>query len=158
MVSAMDFVGNVRSVQKINIMLPFYAAVEHLSVSYLNLISLPALREAKAGRAYVLLMFFIYLYFTDFCQTSYLNICRTDLQRTCWDGRTTAVDLKLIFRSLGGRCVAKTVGEIAAQYTQLNSRAVLDISARVVHGSILCVTQPIPTQPNPWVNPTHGQL
>jgi len=42
MVSAMDFVGNVRSVQKINIMLPFYAAVEHLSVSYLNLISLPA--------------------------------------------------------------------------------------------------------------------
>ena len=58
MVSAMDFVGNVRSVQKINIMLPFYAAVEHLSVSYLNLISLPALREAPAGRAYVLLMFF----------------------------------------------------------------------------------------------------
>jgi len=157
MVSAMDFVGNVRSVQKINIMLPFYAAVEHLSVSYLNLISLPALREAPAGRAYVLLMFFIYLYFTDFCQTNYLNICRTDLQRTCWDGRTTAVDLKLIFRFLGGRCVAKKCcgrNRSPIHTTEFARRPRhLGQSCPWVH--FVCdPTHPNPTQPmgqpNPW--------
>jgi len=32
------------------------------------------------------------LFFTDFCQTNYLNINRTDLHQCCTDGKTIAVD------------------------------------------------------------------
>jgi len=44
--------------------------------------------------------------FSDFCQTDYLNIYRTDLHEICRIGGTSAVDddLKLLFRFLEGRC------------------------------------------------------
>ena len=35
---------------------------------------------------------FIFLYFSDFCQTNYLNIYWTDLHEICRIGRTLAVD------------------------------------------------------------------
>ena len=40
----------------------------------LQFITPPALREAQAGSACALLMFiFIFLFFSDFCQTNYFN-------------------------------------------------------------------------------------
>jgi len=41
----------------------------------------------------------MFLYFSDFCQTNYLNICVTDLNQICRFGRTLAVDLELFFDS-----------------------------------------------------------
>jgi len=51
-------------------------------------------------------LFIFFVIFNDFCQTNYLNIYRADLRHICRDGRTVAVDegLKLVFRSLKGRC------------------------------------------------------
>ena len=55
----------------------------------------------------LVLLLFYFSYFSDFCQTNYLNTyVRADLHKTCRTGRTLAVDehLKLFFRSLKGRC------------------------------------------------------
>jgi len=43
-------------------------------------------------RAYVLLLFLFKNIFSDFCQTSYLNVYQTDLHDTCSIGRALAVD------------------------------------------------------------------
>jgi len=47
-------------------------------------------------RSYVLLLFLIYLliYFTDFCQTNYLNIYWTDLRKIFRFDRTIVVEVK----------------------------------------------------------------
>jgi len=42
--------------------------------------------------AYFLLMFYLKNIFSDFCQTDYLNIFRTDLLGICRIDRTVAVD------------------------------------------------------------------
>jgi len=47
--------------------------------------------EVQARRAYVLLVFY-FIYFSDFCQTNYLNVYRTDLHEICRIGWTLAVD------------------------------------------------------------------
>jgi len=55
------------------------------------LVSPPALRVAQARRAYVLLMFyFIFYIFSDFCQTNYLNIYPSDVHKIHKIGRTLA--------------------------------------------------------------------
>ena len=55
----------------------------------LLIISPPALRKAQARRAVV---FFVLTFFSNFCQTNYLNIYRTYLHEICMIGRTLAVD------------------------------------------------------------------
>ena len=71
--------------------------------SHLSLVAL----LAEGGLMFCLCFLFIFfVILNDFCQTNYLNIYRADLRQICRDGRTVAVDkgLKLVFRSLKGRC------------------------------------------------------
>jgi len=83
--------------------------VENLRRNYPNrTISPPAVREAQARRACVLLLSLFKKYFSDFCERNYLNIYRTDLHKFCRIGRTLAVDLKLFFSITG---VTNFVGE-----------------------------------------------
>jgi len=52
------------------------------------------------------------IYFSDFCQTNYLNIYQTDLYEICSVGITLAVDERsevIFFRSLKVRCHGKQV-------------------------------------------------
>ena len=63
-----------------------------MSRPLISIIGSPAVREAQARRAYVSPMFYLKNIFTDFCQTEYLNIYRTDLQKISRIGRTSAVD------------------------------------------------------------------
>ena len=59
----------------------------HLSATTPSSISPPALAQPNVSLCNAALSFF-----NDFCQTSYLNIYRTDLQQICRIGRTIAVD------------------------------------------------------------------
>ena len=52
-------------------------------------ISPPAVREAH--ELYVLLLFYFFLFFSDFCQTNYLNMYQYDLREICRIGTTLAV-------------------------------------------------------------------
>ena len=53
-----------------------------------------------------LLFYFLHNISSDFCQTNYLNIHRTDVYEICTDGRTLTVDEehKFFFDSSTGRC------------------------------------------------------
>jgi len=55
-----------------------------------------------------LLLFLFIFIFSVFCQTNYLNICRTDLHEICRIGRTLAVDKRaeVIYFDPKGRSVA----------------------------------------------------
>jgi len=48
--------------------------------------------RSAAEKGYVLLMFYFLDIFTDFCQTKYLNVYRTNLHEICRIGRTLAAD------------------------------------------------------------------
>jgi len=86
-----------------------FSSLQFSSVQFVrceHAFSPPALREAQARWAYVLLMFFIFKIFLVTCHTNYLSIYRTDLHEICRIGRTLAADERpiVIFRSLKGRC------------------------------------------------------
>jgi len=47
------------------------------------LLAIAALREAQSRRAYVLLVFYFFIFFIDLCLTNYVNIYRADLHEIC---------------------------------------------------------------------------
>ena len=66
------------------------------------------------------------IYFSDFCQTNYLNIYRTDLRKICRIVRTLAVDERseVIFFDPSRDVTVATnlVDKIGLQYTPCSSR------------------------------------
>ena len=67
----------------------------------------PASRKPKVGYMFCCCFLFFFYIFSDFCQTSYLNIHLTDLYEICRDGRNLAVYERsevIFFRSIKGRC------------------------------------------------------
>ena len=76
-----------------------------------NLLAHPICAKRRRGGLVFCCCFKIY--FSDFCQTNYLNIYRTDLRKICRIVRTLAVDERsevIFFRSLEGRCRGNQFG------------------------------------------------
>ena len=85
------------------------------------------MREAQARRAYVLLMFYFFIYFSDFCQTNYLNVYLTDLHEICRIGNLwpQTNDLKLFFDPSRDVAVATSyVGKIDLHSTPCSSHVI----------------------------------
>jgi len=66
----------------------------------------PLAKRGRGGLMFRRMFYFFYKYLSDFCQTKYLNIYRTDLHEICRTGRTLAVGKRFetTLQSPNGHC------------------------------------------------------